>query len=93
MLKNKLKSPPSITFLFTILGILFGISATLIRVTDYSFSVFPLYRLTSRSSLSQNFISSIKILSSLSFFVSTTSKDFEPRKAITTPQEFSVSRV
>ena len=90
MLKNKLKSPPSITFLFTMLGILFGISATLIRVTDYSFSVFPLYRLTSRSCLSQIFISTIKFLPWSSFLISTTSKDFEPRKAIVILQQFVV---
>ena len=86
VLKNKLKLPPSITFLFTILGILFSISDSLVRVTNCSFSVFALYRLASRGSLSQIFISTVKILPWSSFLVSTTSKDFEPRKEIATPQ-------
>ena len=87
---NKLKSPPGITFLFIVLGILFSISESLVRVSDYSFIVLPLYRLTSRSSISQISMSSNKILSWTSFLVSTTSKDFEPRKAIATPQKFVV---
>ena len=89
VLKNKLKSPPSVTLLFTILQILFGISDRLVRVSN-CFSVFALYRLRSRSSLSQIFISNIKILPWWSFLVSTTSKDFEPRKAIATLQEVVV---
>ena len=90
MSKKKLKSPPSIAFLFAILGILFRISDSLVQVTNCSFSLFALYRLTSRSSLSQIFISTIKMLPCSSFLGSTTSKDFEQRKAIATPQEFVV---
>ena len=44
------------------LGILFTISDSLVRVSNCSFSVFALYRLIRRTSLSQIFISSFKIL-------------------------------
>ena len=70
------------------LGILFTISDSLVRVSNCSFSVFALYRLIRRTSLSQIFISSFKILLWSLFLVSTISKDFELRKAIATLQEF-----
>ena len=90
VLKNKLKSPLSTTFLFIILRILFSISNNSVGVSNCSFSSFPFERLTSRSSLSHIFLSSIKIPPWSWFLVSTTSNDFEPWNAIATPQEFVV---
>ena len=85
MLKNKLKSPPSIAFLFIILRILFNISDGFREYLSTLFQCFSL--LTSISSLSQIFMSNMKILPRL-FLVPTTSKTFEPRKANAAPQNF-----
>ena len=77
MLKNKLKSPPGITFLSIVLEILFSISDNLVRVSNCFFSMFELYRLTSRNSLSQIFVSSIKILPRSLFLVWTKKSNWD----------------
>ena len=77
MLKNKLKSPPGITFLSIVLEILFSISDNLVRVSNCFFSMFELYILTSRNSLSQIFVSSIKILPRSLFLVWTKKSNWD----------------
>ena len=73
-----------------ILGILFNISGGSFRVSNCSFSAFALSKVTRRTSLPQIYMLRIKIPSWSSILASTTSKDFEPRKAIATSQELVV---